>query len=949
MRSLTGITHLFILAGLIFTTTGIFAQYIPRAERGDPIARRRSVTDANAVRTTLFNYGMSGRTAAVPEEIPYEWPRGTHQNYIAFVGMFIGGEVVNIYGDTIQIVDVPTFRESPNGESWNFEPVPEYQNLTFTDFARSDDPTTWPAYWPDKMNDPNDPGWPGSWNSLWGKNVFFAEQEFYYHISDDLYNRYAFYPDSTDFTRQGLGIVVSRRVMEFDFFQDAVFFVSDIYNAGTTDIEKAAVTMWIADLVGSDGDSNDDFMRYNLADRVIYFLDQDGIGNQYFGSDTVGVAALAFLQNPYQNLSPNPLELDITNIRYDPAGGINFNTVADSALWNRYMTPGHFDPPITVTGDYDVFTSVSYFPLPAGQHQRLITAMIFGKDTVKIKQKLNRIKAIFPDIMNGTPTVPVTVLSPSGGQTTSGQFAIQWNAQNNDPSLNVSIFLSRDLGETYKAIAWDLPNTGSYLWDTTNEPDGIFNKLKFLAVGDSTFGMATTDSVFTINNPVRAEPQIMLTSPQTGQTYQNNLPVEWIAGDADDDSIDIDLSYSVLDSVFSDTIVSGLSNTGFYNWNISHLPNSSSYNLQARAHAGQVSSFDVVSDFEISNPRDTLSGSAQTQRHTIGTGLIEVHVVNPSDLNGHNYRVQFNVPSLGTTTYDVIDETSGMQVVTGASQVNGLIEGPLFDGIRLLVQNDSTSLNTITSGWNHSEVYGFDFDLFFFLFVTGIKDPSDYRLEIGNVGIDTSKALDIGFFHFPSKPVNFKITNLTTGEPLDFAFLENHQNDGRFTVNPSNADETDLVIFLAKNSQDSLVPSWSVFLNPYSGNRNPQPGDTLSLNLYKAFQDSDYYSFEALPTLLEQTNQPVNDFMLYPNYPNPFNPETTIRFRIGNTEKVRLLVYDILGRKIRSLMDRKLTPGSYTIKWYGVNDSGLLVASGIYFYQLAAGNFKKTRKMVLIR
>ncbi len=951
MKRLSGViylSHLFIFSIIIIIPTEIFAQYIPRSEKGDPTARRMNVMDANAVRTTLFNFGISGRTKAVPDQLPFEWPRGTHQYYIAQLGMFIGGEVVNVYGDTIHIVDVPTYRESPDEESWNFEPVPEYQNLNVSEFARSDDPTTWPDQWPDKINDPDDPGWPGSWNSVWGKNVFFADQEFYYHMSDDLYDRYAFYPDSTDSTRRGLGLVVSQRIMEFKFFQDAVFYVSDIYNVGTTDISRSALTFMIRNMVG--GDISDDLIQYNLKKRIIYFLDADGIGEpDLFGDDTVGVVALAFLQTPYQNLSLKSEEQNITNIRRDPAGGINFNTVSDLTLWDRYMTPGHYNPKNHLTGEFDSFASVSYFPLPGGRFQRLVSAIIFGKDTVDVKQKLDQIRAVFPDIVSGSPDLSVSISSPTTGQSLSAESTIQWNTQNSDTSIRVTIFHSRDVGEPYRPIAWGLPNTGSYLWDTNTQPDGIFNKVKILAVGDSTFGMVSSDSFFTINNSEPTPPQIMLTSPPAGSIYQNSLPIEWVAGDADEDSIQINLSYSISDSTFNDTIVSGLSNTGFYNWNISGLPNSAAYKLKATAHDGQLSGIDTISYLEIFNPRDTLSSTAQTERHTIGTGLIEVHVANPTDLTGHNYRVEFNVPPEGPTTYDVIDETQGLQLITASSRVNGIAEGPLFDGVRLYIQNDSTRLNNKTSGWNNSQVHDFKFEQVHFLSIKDVRDPSDFRVEFGKVGLDTSKTFTLKFLEFPSKPVNFTIENLTTGEPQDFAFMEVDGNNGQFTIDPTDQDRSDWIVLLKKMGADSLAPSWSIFLRTTSGSRHPQPGDTLFLNLKKAFQDSDYYNFETVPTLLKQTTQPEKNFMLDHNYPNPFNPVTTIRFQIGNAEIVKLIIYDILGREIRNLIDDELTPGNYSVKWNGLNEKGLPVASGIYVYQLTAGNFKKTRKMLLLR
>ncbi len=189
------------------------SQRIPRSERLST-HRRRSDIEANNIRTSIYNFGFHGRTGA-GQGIPFEWPKGTGRVYFALSAMFVGGEVIDRNSDTIHIVITPSFRSNPaTGTSWNFDPVPTYENLNAFSIARSDNPSTWPQSWPDKMDDPIDPGWQGAWNGILGKNAFINGAEFYYHFADNNYDRYNFYPDSTDISRRGLGIVVSQRVLE---------------------------------------------------------------------------------------------------------------------------------------------------------------------------------------------------------------------------------------------------------------------------------------------------------------------------------------------------------------------------------------------------------------------------------------------------------------------------------------------------------------------------------------------------------------------------------------------------------------------------------------------------------------------------------------------------------------------------------------------------------------
>jgi hypothetical protein len=85
------------------------------------------------------------------------------------------------------------------------------------------------------------------------------------------------------------------------------------------------------------------------------------------------------------------------------------------------------------------------------------------------------------------------------------------------------------------------------------------------------------------------------------------------------------------------------------------------------------------------------------------------------------------------------------------------------------------------------------------------------------------------------------------------------------------------------------------------------------------------------------------------NYPNPFNPSTTIRFSLDRVEAVSLAIYDNAGRHVRTLVDRRMTPGPYQESWDGKNAAGQIVSSGMYFYRLKAGKKFLTKKMIFLK
>jgi len=106
-----------------------------------------------------------------------------------------------------------------------------------------------------------------------------------------------------------------------------------------------------------------------------------------------------------------------------------------------------------------------------------------------------------------------------------------------------------------------------------------------------------------------------------------------------------------------------------------------------------------------------------------------------------------------------------------------------------------------------------------------------------------------------------------------------------------------------------------------------------------------------LPLSVPSSNRaPPEEYELSPNYPNPFNPETTIDYIVAESGIVRLSIYTLTGQRIRTLVnDEERHTGFYSVTWDGRDDSGRDVASGVYLYQLDAGSFTRTRRMVLVR
>jgi hypothetical protein len=109
------------------------------------------------------------------------------------------------------------------------------------------------------------------------------------------------------------------------------------------------------------------------------------------------------------------------------------------------------------------------------------------------------------------------------------------------------------------------------------------------------------------------------------------------------------------------------------------------------------------------------------------------------------------------------------------------------------------------------------------------------------------------------------------------------------------------------------------------------------------------YSFGLTKEVIAQTDILPSTYTLAPNYPNPFNPTTTIEFTLPQPGHVDLSVYNLLGQKVRTLVNEELVAGTHQVVWDARNDANQEVAGGVYFYLITAGDFHKSQKMVLLK
>lgn len=133
-------------------------------------------------------------------------------------------------------------------------------------------------------------------------------------------------------------------------------------------------------------------------------------------------------------------------------------------------------------------------------------------------------------------------------------------------------------------------------------------------------------------------------------------------------------------------------------------------------------------------------------------------------------------------------------------------------------------------------------------------------------------------------------------------------------------------------------------------NTADQAGNPTAENPPEALRDLMQH-YQSITGITDKDSQATlsQDIDLLGNYPNPFNPATTIKYQLAASRPVTLKIYDTLGRDIRTLVNERQNAGAYQVAWDGKDNAGRAVSSGVYFYQLSSENLKQTRQMFLIR
>jgi hypothetical protein len=237
----------------------------------------------------------------------------------------------------------------------------------------------------------------------------------------------------------------------------------------------------------------------------------------------------------------------------------------------------------------------------------------------------------------------------------------------------------------------------------------------------------------------------------------------------------------------------------------------------------------------------------------------------------------------------------------------------------------------------------------------GVNENAEYSLSLGSDNVLVGKTVT----------VNVSLAKVQA--LMGYGFALNYDTDKFEFVSAAPASQ-DLMtstggetpLFLTKNENGTVSVANAVI----DGSAISGGGEIVSLTFKVLREFEDQARFEIAEGLVfdpqRLSNQAVingqldlqstpTEFALLQNFPNPFNPETTISYNLSESGDVSLQIYNVVGQVVRTLVAERQSAGRYEVRWTGSDDRGVPVSSGIYFYKITAGKNQDVRKLMLLK
>ena len=841
------------------------------------------------------------------------WPRGSGHNYIYGAGIWVGGILPN--GDTVVSVGY-----DPHNAEHEYAPGIPYSNPV--------DPQ-WRVYFS------TDPDYPFVPISVEDGYANYNDFDTLYHVPDSIH------------VPEPLGITITQKtyVWPADWADDVVFIKYIIKNDTTYTINDLYAGFCLDYDIGNESGANaNDRYGGDLSRKLSYGWQDVEEQGWSGGRGMLGIKLLSsFSLSSMKRLTLN-LEPGQDRERYLVMAGYNYHTYAYEPFDTIWSPPD----------DQRMLVSTGSFTLAPGDSVILDWALIAGHDPTPpspdLEYKADRSQSFYE-----AGPYNVNLIAPNGGETISGIFPITYLADSITPNaLYVNFYLISENG--VDTIALGQNNTGTYNWNTALFPDGLFYKVMVIAHDNISMGGDVSDDCFTINNPGNASPFIQVISPQNFDTLSGNFDITWFARDPEFlDSLFINIYFeSQYDTVFQ-AVASNESNDGIYTWNTYPYRNGSGL-LVVETHDEE---FSVAETTQVYLLNLIPGGDLNHTNGLNNTVNISVLLHQPNQITGHTYELEFlQYRALYDTTtdcyfpeyiYELRDSNIGITVLDTYSLKNGYTVyaahigindfSPIIDGFSIRAYAENENVISIANFHNDSikVILGNYPEDSINLYGSTLNVWWAYRGS--RLQLDWVKGLNGGLSIF--------VTDLDYGDTIPYKPYGNYQNpDSAFgwcfhrissDVSSDTLRVSDRLIYLCG---DRIYFSRSV--------PPPQVGDRWLVypSEYSPPIKGNIYHFT--PTgISESKNRTLGSS--FHIYPVPCINNLTIAYTLRQTQKVRLVIYDVMGRKVKNFRDGIESPGVYNIFWNGLDDRNQKVSSGVYFCRFETDKYKDTKKIVMLK
>ena len=652
------------------------------------------------------------------------------------------------------------------------------------------------------------------------------------------------------------------------------------------------------------------------------------------------------------------------------------------------MTPGsYWQPPAggQPPGDYDLFVTSGFFPLQAGQTERIAMSVSLGNDVADALRNKAVAQTTYDfDYQFAKAPDPPDVTAVTG----DGSVTLYWDTDAEQSK-------DRYMGEiTHGVDLYDFEGYKVY-----RATDFEFNDAYTITDGE---GNLTFLEPY-IQDGEKA--QWDLADGKTGWHPVDLNGIKFYLGD------DTGLQHSYVD----DNAVNG---QRYYYAVVSYdyggdlsndiIPSDSPMRLRVNSLTGEIELGPNVVEVTPSPPSagyNDAEFSSDTINHISGTssGRIYYEIINPMDIKSdHTYQITFTDTVLanqqGPAGYDTVTTKSYFLVdVTDTEYPDTLVndehelqasDGQVIDGFRLAFNNvDELRFNEENSHWSRDSIWTFNFFRYATFNVVGTQLPYDYRIIFTEEHSDSSIDLCMrylpntttcfpGFLH-PGKPINFIVErreSLTGIDSIDWVkipvgfidVIPFGDPDGYF--NADGDRESDWIVLMDYEDDDANPwPSWAFYLNLHPNDlllvyNEPQPGDTAFIIVEKPFLPEDIYQFTTVSPYID-TQQAKDDLNKIKVVPNPYYATTAfegqntftsgrgpreIQFR-NLPQQCIIRIFTISGELVKTIQHTSAINYG-TGKWDLLTKDNLTAAYGIYVYHIeASGIGEKIGKLAIIK